>query len=126
MIKIVILDFDGTLGDTAAVIVQTMQATIRELGLPSRTDKECAAMIGLRLVEIPPALFPGCSEEMGEKYADTYRRLFHIYNTDGAVKLYPNVMETLQELKNRGMTAHRKSSVGVLSKDFIKSIHEER
>ena len=28
-IRIIILDFDGTLGDTAAVIVKTMQATIQ-------------------------------------------------------------------------------------------------
>ena len=75
--KILILDFDGTLGDTVGVIVQTMQATIRELGLPARTDQECASMIGLRLVEIPPVLFPEC-ELAGEFYAQTYRRLFHI------------------------------------------------
>lgn len=99
--KILILDFDGTLGDTAGVIVQTMQATIRELGLPARTDKECASMIGLRLVEIPPVLFPECELD-GEFYAQTYRRLFHIYNVKGAVVLYPNVLETLTELKNRG------------------------
>ena len=103
-IKIAILDFDGTLGDTAAVIVQTMQATIKELGLPARTDEQCAAMIGLRLVEIPPVLFPECTEEMGEKYADTYRRLFHVFNTEGSVRLYPNVMDTLHELKRRGIT----------------------
>lgn len=99
--RIIILDFDGTLGDTAAVIVKTMQATIKELGLPSRTDKECAAMIGLRLIEIPPALFPGCGVD-GDLYAATYRRLFHEFNTDGAVELYPHVMETLAELKERG------------------------
>ncbi len=100
-IKIIILDFDGTLADTAAVIVRTMQATIKELGLPSRTEKECAAMIGLRLIEIPPVLFPDCDID-GDLYAATYRRLFHEYNTEGAVELYPNVMETLQELKARG------------------------
>ena len=100
--NILILDFDGTLGDTVGVIVQTMQATIRELGLPARTDKECASMIGLRLIDIPPVLFPECNLD-GEFYAQTYRRLFHIYNTAGAVELYPNVIETLTELKNRGL-----------------------
>jgi HAD superfamily hydrolase (TIGR01509 family) len=100
-IRIIILDFDGTLGDTAAVIVKTMQATIQELGLPPRTDSECAAMIGLRLIEIPKVLFPG-HEMDGDLYALTYRRLFHEYNTEGAVVLYPNVMETLEELKERG------------------------
>lgn len=102
-IRIIILDFDGTLADTATVIIQTMQATIKELALPSRSDKECAAMIGLRLAEIPQALFPDCEVD-GDLYASTYRRLFHVFNTDGAVTLYPNVMETLSELKKRGFT----------------------
>ena len=99
--KLVILDFDGTLADTAGVIITTMQATIRELGLPERTDEQCAAMIGLRLVEIPAALYPECTID-GDLYAQTYRRLFHIFNTDDAVKLYPHVLETLNELKSRG------------------------
>lgn len=102
-IKLIILDFDGTLGDTADLIIRTMQATIKELGLPSRTDKECGDMIGLRLIEIPHVLFPECGD-ISELYASTYRRLFHEFNTDGAVTLYPDVMETLMELKRRGKT----------------------
>lgn len=101
-IRIMILDFDGTLGDTAGVIVKTMQATIKELGLPSRSDEQCAAMIGLRLIEIPPVLFPECELD-GEYFANTYRRLFHDFNTDGAVELYPDVLETLVELKKHGI-----------------------
>lgn len=102
-IKCVILDFDGTLGDTASVIVQTMQATIAELGLPPRSDEECVAMIGLRLIEIPQVLFPECGD-IGELYAATYRRLFYTFNTEEAVRLYPHVMSTLEELKRRGIT----------------------
>ena len=100
--KIIILDFDGTLADTTGVIIRTMQATIKELGLPYRTDQQCAAMIGLRLVEIPPVLFPETELDV-ELYAQTYRRLFKVYNTEGAVELYPNVVETLRELNNRGV-----------------------
>ena len=100
--KCVILDFDGTLGDTAAVIIQTMQATIEELGLPQRSDEECASMIGLRLIEIPQVLVPECGD-IGVLYAETYRRLFYTFNTNEAVKLYPNVMSTLEELKRRGV-----------------------
>lgn len=102
MTKIIILDFDGTLGDTTGVIVRTTQATIAELGLPARTDEQCASMIGLRLIEIPPVLFPECEVD-GELYAQTYRRLFNIFNTEGAVELYPNVKETLIALKERGI-----------------------
>ena len=96
------LDFDGTLGDTTGVIIKTTQATIKELGLPSRTDEQCAAMIGLRLVEIPPVLFPEYDIDVN-LYAQTYRKNFYIFNTQGAVNLYPNVPETLSELKNRGI-----------------------
>lgn len=99
----IIFDFDGTLGDTASIIIQTMQATIKELNLPVRSDEECAAMIGLRLIEIPAVLFPECGD-IGELYAETYRRLFYTFNNDGAVTLYPHVMETLEQLKRRGIT----------------------
>ena len=100
--RMVILDFDGTLADTAAVIIRTMQATISELGLPSRTDEQCAATIGLRLVEIPPVLFPECSIDE-DLYAGTYRRLFHEFNTEDAVRIYPNVVETLKALRSKGV-----------------------
>ena len=101
-IRLVILDFDGTLGDTTALIVRTTQAAIRELGLPERSDEECASMIGLRLVEIPPVLFPGHNIDC-DLYAATYRRLFHEFDTDGAVRLYPNVLETLDALHEKGI-----------------------
>jgi HAD superfamily hydrolase (TIGR01662 family) len=101
-VRMVILDFDGTLADTAAVIIKTMQATISELELPFRTDEQCAAMIGLRLVEIPSVLFPECSIE-GDIYARTYRRLFHEFNTEDAVRIYPNVVDTLKTLMSKGI-----------------------
>lgn len=103
MTKAIILDFDGTLADTASVIIQTIKGTIKELGLPSRTDEECRSVIGLRLIETPPVLFSECNVDV-DLYASTYRRLFNIFNTDGAVRLYPNVKETLAELQDRGMT----------------------
>lgn len=102
LVRMVILDFDGTLADTAAVIIRTMQATISELELPFRTDEQCAAMIGLRLVEIPSVLFPECSID-GDIYARTYRRLFHEFNTEDAVRIYPNVVDTLKTLMSKGI-----------------------
>lgn len=100
--KIIILDFDGTLGDTTAVILKTMLGTIQELGLPERSEQECLAMIGLRLTEVPAKLFPELDFEP-DLYALTYRRLFNEYNVEGAVELYPNVVETLTALKDGGL-----------------------
>lgn len=122
MTKAIILDFDGTLADTASVIIQTIKATIKELGLPSRTDEECSSVIGLRLVDTPPVLFPDCNVDV-ELYASTYRRNFNIFNTDGAVELYPNVKETLAELKGRGMTLTIASSRSNRSlKEYIENL----
>ena len=42
---LIIFDFDGTLGDTRRNIVTTMQMTIAELHLPSRSEEECAAIV---------------------------------------------------------------------------------
>ena len=51
MTQLVILDFDGTLADTQPIIIASIQATLRELGLPMRTDEECKSIIGLPLAE---------------------------------------------------------------------------
>lgn len=48
----IIFDFDGTLVDTAALIIETMHRTIDALNLPYKTDAECKAMIGYRLEAI--------------------------------------------------------------------------
>lgn len=101
-IKAVILDFDGTMGDTQDLIVRTMQQTIQQLGLPLRTDEQCAAMIGLPLKHTFTTLIE-MSEEMGERCAELYRRLFNENNVPGAVPVFPNVLDTVRTLHERGL-----------------------
>lgn len=97
-----ILDFDGTMGDTQDLIVRTMQQTIQQLGLPSRTDEQCAAMIGLPLKHTFTTLIE-MSEEMGERCAELYRQLFNENNVPGAVPVFPNVLDTVRTLHERGL-----------------------
>lgn len=103
MKRLVILDFDGTLGDTQSLIVHTMQQTISELQLPARTDAECAAMIGLPLKKTFTELIPMTDAE-GDRCAETYRKLFWQNNKPGAVPLFPGVYDTLRQLHGRGLT----------------------
>ena len=49
MIRLVILDFDGTLGDTRANIVLTMRRTLDRLGYPIPDEATIAATIGVPL-----------------------------------------------------------------------------
>lgn len=101
MKRLIILDFDGTLGDTQSLIVRTMQQTIKELQLPERTDAECSAMIGLPLKQTFTELIPMTDEE-GDRCAATYRRLFLQNNKPGVVPLFPGVYDTLRLLHERG------------------------
>lgn len=100
--KAVILDFDGTMGDTRGLIVRTMQQTIARLGLPSRSDDECAAMIGLPLKQTFTDLIP-MDDAAGDLCAETYRRIFDINNTPDAVKPFPGVIDTVRRLHAAGL-----------------------
>lgn len=107
--KLVILDFDGTIADTQSLITKTMLQTIETLGLESRTPEECARMIGLPLKETFTRLIP-MSDEMGNMCEATYRRLFDRNNTEGAVSLYPKVRETIEHLHCKGVAVSIASS----------------
>ena len=109
--QLVILDFDGTLADTQRLIVDTMQQTIRELSLPPRTDSQCAAMIGLPLKETFTQLID-MDDDMGDRCAETYTRLFFENNKPGAVPVFPHVVETIKALHDAGILVTIASSRG--------------
>lgn len=104
MIKLIIFDFDGTLGDTRRNIVTTMQMTIAELGLTGRTDDECASKIGLPLDGCFEALYPDEAKDTIQLCADTYRRIFQENLLTMKPQVFPKVKETLSMLKEQGYT----------------------
>ena len=101
---LIIFDFDGTLGDTRRNIVTTMQMTIEELHLPNRSEKECAATIGLPLAECFKTLFPDIQEELIPRCAETYRRFFNENLKTIQPEAFPGVVETLSILYQKGFT----------------------
>ena len=101
-IKLIIFDFDGTLGDTRRNIVTTMQMTIKEMQLPERTEAECASTIGLPLAGCFRAMFPDIQEERIPRCAETYRRLFNENLKKITPEAFPGVVKTLKALKGQG------------------------
>lgn len=102
MIKTIVLDFDGTMGDTCSLIVKTMRQTIARLGLPRRTYEQCAAMIGLPLKETFTMLIP-MDGETATLCESTYRELFARNNAGYTVPVFPNVAETIARLHADGL-----------------------
>ena len=110
-ITTLILDFDGTLGDSRALIVKTLQETLATLHLPFKDEPDCAATIGLPLKEAFIHL-ASVDEEMGERCAKTYRRIFDRNNHPGSVPAFPHVVDTIRELHRCGKTLTIASSRG--------------
>ena len=121
--KLIILDFDGTLADTRGLIVKTMQQTLYVLVLESRTDDQCAAMIGLPLKQAFTDLLP-MTDEMGDRCVETYRRLFNENNALYVIPTFPHVMETLHQLHEQGYTLTIASSRSNRSlMEFVNDMH---
>ncbi len=101
MIKNIILDFDGTIGDTCSLIVTTMQQTMAALGLPPRTYSECASTIGLPLRQCFIQLL-GNDCDSATNCENKYRELFAINNANYRVPVFPHVVETIKSLYAEG------------------------
>lgn len=109
--KYIIFDFDGTIGDSQALIVKTLQDTMRKRGLEVKSDVECAATIGLRLDEAFVQLFEMSAEE-GMACAETYRVIFEENKQHLIVQPFPYVLETIHTLNRQGYQLAIASSRG--------------
>lgn len=101
-IRLIIFDFDGTLGDSQKLITDTMLATIERLNLPMRSREECARTIGLPLKECFSSIIP-MTDEQAEECAEVYSEIFNMKNVPGAVTVFPGVIETLERLSAQGI-----------------------
>lgn len=109
--KYILLDFDGTIGDSKALIVRTFQDSMRQMGKEVKSAEECAGTIGMRLSEAFALLYNTSIEE-GERCADVYHQIFlQNWETLG-MKPFPHAVETIKELHKRGFVLAVASSRG--------------
>ncbi len=96
-----IFDFDGTLMDTSEVILATIKATIKQMGLPEKTDDECRSIIGIRTDEAGRYLYPDL-EISNKEFARIFRENYERLKAEAMEKPYPGVMNTLKTLHDTG------------------------
>lgn len=123
MIRLIILDFDGTLGDTRGNIILTMRNTMQHLGYPEADEDTIAATIGVPLEKGFEQMFPGISPADVALCAKTYREIFEKNRKVLVPKLFPQIKETLAALKKAGyvLTIASSRSYGSLN-EFLQEM----
>lgn len=112
MIRNIILDFDGTIADTQALIVKTLQDTMAQHALPVLPADVCAKTIGLRLDESFATLFPHLTPDEAKACAASYRIIFDENKKTILVQPFPNVIPTILQLHELGHSIAIASSRG--------------
>ena len=79
--KVLIFDWDGTLMDSEARIVDCLRAACLHYDLPDQHDDVYKNVIGLGLREALCGLHPQVSDEQIQKLAEYYRNEYLFHNT---------------------------------------------
>lgn len=93
-------DMDGTLIDSRADLVATVNHTRRDLGLGELTEEEVLVHVGQGAKHLLENAIPECAERFDET-----REIFRAHYAEHCcerVVLYPGVRRTLDELRDRG------------------------
>lgn len=101
-IKNVLFDFDGTLMDTNDVIIQSWQYTFRTIEGREEDEKVLLATFGEPL-EFTINKFFGVDGAKMDEYVEIYRSYQREHFADD-IKLFPGIMEMLEQLKSEGYT----------------------
>ena len=99
--KLIVFDWDGTLMDSEARIVNCMRAAITDLDLPERSNEQMKNIIGLGMVEALNALYPEYGEVEYRALTERYRHHFLEVNQTPSV-LFAGVKEMLVDLHREG------------------------
>ncbi len=98
--ELLVFDWDGTLMDSAAAIVEAIQAACRDLDLPEPSDDRARHVIGLGLADALRRAVPELPENRYPAMIDRYRH--HYLSRDHELRLFAGVSEMLSELAEAG------------------------
>lgn len=100
--KLLIFDWDGTLVDSIARIVEAMHLAADSCELPRRADEAVRGIIGLALPEAVRVLYPGLRERAAvERFARVYSECYLLLESEPSA-LFADVGESLQTFREQG------------------------
>ncbi|HEY4074890.1 MAG TPA: HAD-IA family hydrolase [Herbaspirillum sp.] len=111
---LIVFDWDGTLMDSTATIVQCIQAAARDLGLPVPDKRAASHVIGLGLADAMAAAMPDIDPKFYPRVVERYRH--HYLGQDHDLTLFDGVREMLNDLSQQNYflaVATGKSRVGL-------------
>jgi phosphoglycolate phosphatase len=96
---LIVFDWDGTLFDSTALIVDCIQAACRDLGAPVPDRQQSREVIGLSLDLALRQASPGLADALYPQLCDRYRH--HYFRDHHEVTLFDGVPELLRQLRSR-------------------------
>jgi phosphoglycolate phosphatase len=98
--ELIVFDWDGTLMDSAAMIVDSVQAAARDLGLEPPSDERARHIIGLGLEEALRYALPDLPEARYEELVERYRH--HYLSRDHELVLFAGATALIDALAAKG------------------------
>ncbi|MBR1707165.1 MAG: HAD hydrolase-like protein [Bacteroidales bacterium] len=122
-LKLIILDFDGTLADTRELIVHTHQEAMCRMNHPVVDEAAIVSTIGLPLREGIHIMCPDVVPEDLPAWVKTYRMVFDRLKNQIVPAIFPSIRETLAFLTGKGYKCTVASSRGAESLNaFLKAM----
>lgn len=111
---LLIFDWDGTLMDSAGVIVDSIQRACEDIGQPVPSERASRQIIGLGLVQALQTLLPNLPADDYPRLVERYRH--HYLGRDAHIPLFDGVTGGIRQLHAGGFTlavATGKSHLGL-------------
>ena len=100
--SLIVFDWDGTLADSAAIIVHAIRQACADLSLPVPSDADARYIIGLGLSDALAHVAPTLAVADYPKLSARYRA--HYMTRDAPIPLFAGIAQLLETLEARGHT----------------------
>ncbi len=130
--QLIVFDWDGTLLDSEARIVECLHAAGQDLGLAALPPKTLSNVIGLGLKEAIAALYPELIPEDHGRFVERYRH-HYLFASQTPTPLFAGARAMLEDLHRRGFwlaiatgKARRGLDRALIEHDFAHLFHASR